>query len=208
MHFSFASPAQIDLASVFLHDTVAASVAGGSSFPPLTSMDGSHYVLMTATFAGTFTGLPDDGRYVADANHPDAQLAWRDGSSAPNSVILNDPIAGIDEVTFPVVPTQYTHLQLYFVSTEGASQVQVVRTYGDASSTTASFTAPDWFATPASPIFTVQSGLARWNGTARSSGAARLMGTDLPVDGTRTLASITVRTTGPGRLVLYGATAY
>lgn len=207
MHFSFASPAQIDLHSVFLHDTVAASVTGGSSFPPLTSMDASHYVLMTATFAGTFNGLPDDGRFAADANHPDAQLAWRDGSFAPNSVILNAP-GGIREVTFPVVPTAYTHLQLYFVSTEGASQAQVVRTYADATSTMDAITVPDWFTNPSAPIFVVQGSLARWDGATRSSGAARLMGTDVAVDGGRTLASVTVRTTGPGRLVLYGATAY
>lgn len=209
VHFTFASPAQIDLSSVLVHDTVASSVAGGSSFPPLTSMDGSHFVMMTATFGGSFGGLPDDGRYPADANHPAAQLAWRDSSFAPNSVILNAPTLGLTEVTFPVVPTQYTHLQLYFVSTEGASAVQVDLHYADGTAT-ASFTAPDWFNTPSAPVFRVQGNLGRWDGSMRSrnGSGAQLMGTDITIDGARTLATVTVRATGPGWLVLYGATAY
>jgi hypothetical protein len=142
------------------------------------------------------------------------QLAFNDSdaSGKPNSFILNRPSDKLLTVTFPVVMTSFSTVQVYGTSTEGSSSLTVTLTYTDNSTDVTSFTVPDWFQSWAasSPVFVVQSGISRFSsaGDDYSNGAA-LYGATVPANDAKTLASVTVTTAGGnGRFVLYGATAY
>jgi hypothetical protein len=212
--YTFASPLQVDLSSIFTVDTVAITAAAGRTFPPLSTMDGSGYVYFTrsagATAGDAAGGLPDDGFFASNADHPDVQLAFNDTSTAPNSIILHEP-GGPTSVTFPIVAVPFATVQLYLTSTEGSAPTEVTLSYGDGTSSTTTFTVPDWFAsfTAAAPVFVVTSGLSRYSagGFDFSHGAA-LFGVRLTADPTKTLMSVTVSVSSGGRLALYGATAY
>ena len=215
--YSSSNPIQVPLGSIFNVDTVANSATNGQSYPPLVSMDGSGYDFLTESVAeANFddgAGLPSDGYFPSDADHPNAQLAFNDSGTGPNSVILNAPPSPVLSVTFPLTATPLGALQLYLTSTEGQSSVTVTLNYSDGSSTPASFTVPDWFnsSQAVSPVFVVQSGLSRFSmlgGDDFREGAA-LYGASVVVNSAKALASVTVGTTASGgRLVLYGATAY
>lgn len=212
--YSASNPVQVDLSSIFNVDTIATSAT--QTYPPLASMDGSGYDFMTETVAESNfddgAGLPADGYFASDADHPNVQLAFSDTTTTPNSVILNAPPTPVASVSFPLTVTPLSALQLYLTSTEGGSSVSVTLHYGDGTSAVTSFTVPDWFqsGSATTPVFVVQSGLSRFSldGDDFSHGAA-LYGAAVVVDATKALTSVTVATTATGgRLVIYGATAY
>jgi hypothetical protein len=177
-------------------------------------MDGSGYDFLTASVGAAAGdeagGVPDDGFYASNADHPDVQLAFNDTSVAANSIILNEP-SGPTEVTFPIVPARFTTVQLYLTSTEGSSPVQVTLAYDDGSMSSTIFTVPDWFSpwTATAPVFVVQDGLSRFSTSGVDySDSAALFGATVSPNPAKTLTSVTVSATSGGRLALYGATAY
>jgi hypothetical protein len=207
----------VDLSGVFNADTVASSAANGQSYPPLVSMDGSGYDYMTEAVADSYfddgAGLPNDGFYPSDTHHPDLQFAFSDSSSTPNSFILNAPSPKILTVTFPVVATSYSTVQIYGTSTEGSSSITVTLGYADSTTDVKTFTIPDWgqsFAASGS-VFVVQSFASRFSKSGGDDYGDQfaLYGTISPASSTKTLTSVTVTSAGGnGRFVLYGATAY
>jgi hypothetical protein len=211
--YTFASPLQVDLSSIFTVNTVASSAPTGGSFPPLSSMDGSGYVYFTRNFGSTAGdaagGMPDDGLFAATLEHPTIQLAFSDSSVADNSIILNAP-GGPTSTTFPVVATSFATVQLYFTSTEGSAATEVTLTYTDGTTSRTTFTVPDWF-TPgaaAAPVFVVASGFSRYSGDFDFSHGASFYGATIAADPAKTLTSVTLAVTSGGRLAFYGATAY
>jgi hypothetical protein len=195
---------------------VANSTADGQSYPPLVPMDGSGYDYFTEAVAESDfdggAGLPNDGFYASTSDHPDVHLAFSDSSVGPNTLILNSPSTNILKVTFPVAAASYSTVQIYGTSTEGMSNLQVTLDYSDSSTDVTSFTVPDWFQsnTAAAPVFVVQDSLSRFSsgGDDYSTGAA-LYGATAVANPAKTLASVTVTTSGTtARFVLFGATAY
>jgi hypothetical protein len=197
---------------------VASSAADGQSYPPLVAIDGEGNDYMTEAVAeansDTGGGLPNDGFFAADSDHPDVQLAFSDSSSAPNSFILNAPDTSILSVGFPVVLTSYSTVQIYGTSTEGSSSLTVTLAYTDSSTDVTSFTVPDWFqySSAVAPVFVVQSGLSRFSaGTPDDdSDTPALYGATAQANPAKTLVSVTISVAGGSnnRFVLYGATAY
>jgi hypothetical protein len=216
--YTSTNPLQVDLSSIFNADTVANSSAQGKSYPPLVSMDGSGYDYMSEAVAvangDTNAGIPDDGFYAADADHPDVQLAFSDLGVGPNSVLMNAPSPMVLTVTFPIVATSYSTVQLYATSTEGSSSVTVTLTYSDTSTDVTSVIVPDWgqSSSAAAPVFVVQSDLSRFSMTDPTdfSDDFALYGITTVANPAKTLASVTVTVAGgeTNRFILYGATAY
>jgi hypothetical protein len=216
--YTSTNPLQVDLSCIFNADTVASSSASGQSYPPLLSMDGSGYDYMSETVAAangdTNAGLPDDGFYAAGSGHPDVQLAFRDTSVGPNSVLMNAPGTNVLTVTFPLVVTSYSTVQLYATSTEGSSSVTVTLNYGDSSTAVTSVIVPDWgqSSTAAAPVFVMQSDLSRFSMTHPTDFGDdfALYGVTTVANPAKTLVSVTVAVAGGSshRFILYGATAY
>jgi hypothetical protein len=180
------------------------------SYPPLAEMDGSAY---EATFGDDFGGLPNNGSYASDSDHPNIQLAFNDSdaSGKPDSFILDEPNPNILTVTFPVVAASFSTVQIYGTSTEGSSSLTVTLNYTDNSTDVTTFTVPDWFSSweASSPVFVIQESMSRFSssGDDFSYGAA-LYGASCTANSAKTLQSVTAATAGTGRFVLYGATAY
>jgi hypothetical protein len=182
-------------------------------------MDGSGYDYMTEAVAEANgddnAGVPNNGFYAADADHPDVQLAFSDTSVGPVSFLMNAPSPNdLLTVTFPIVVTSYSTVQIYGTSTEGASNITVTLNYGDSSTDVTSFTVPDWaqsFAA-AAPVFVMQSDLSRFSSSVPTdfSDDFALYGATAQANPAKTLVSVTVTTAGGNdhRFVLYGATAY
>jgi hypothetical protein len=212
--YTFANPLQVDLSTFFNIDSVANTTDAGQSFPPLTEMDNSGNTFFTAS-AGTVIddssgGLPDNGWFASNTDHPDVQLAFSNASNALNSVLLNSEGPGPASVTFPVTATHYSVIQIYCASAGGTSGVSITLNYSDSSSDTASATIPNWFSpNPAFlNVFVLQDSLSRFSAAGfDSSDGYTLAGASASANSAKTLTSVTVGG-ALSRLVLYGATAY
>jgi hypothetical protein len=154
-------------------------------------------------------GLPDNGLFAADSNHPNVQMAFNDTSVAPNSALLGGSYPS--SVTFPIGPTSFSSLQLYLTSTEGASNTEVWLQYTDCTTDSINVTVPDWYNGLANaPLYLVQGNLSRFS-SAGSDGSYSywLYGVNVAVNPAKILKSVSVANYSSGsRLVLYGATAY
>ena len=213
--FTFDDPLQIDMSGVFTVETVAGTVV--STFPPLSAIDGSGYVYVTASFASANfddgAGLPDDGHYDANADHPPIQLAFRDASAVLDSIVLNDPSAGLTAVDIDVVPAAtFQYLYFYLTSTEGASTPTITLRYSDGTSSSTTPTVPDWFQPidASAPVFVVQQGLSRYSASGyERADMPALYGVAIATDSTRVLQQVHVDdAVGTARLTIYGANAY
>ena len=70
---------QVDLSTYFTGDYVR-----NSGDPTDTTIDASGFCLITDTAAGAGSGLPDNGRFAANAQHPAIQIAATDTNAGNN----------------------------------------------------------------------------------------------------------------------------
>lgn len=221
--YTFATPLAIDLSGVYNVDAVASGATNGDQFPPLVPVDGSGYCFLTRSYGAapahggdTTAGLPDNGQFAADGtNHPKVTFAWRDNNAVKDAVLLNVPPTSpftANAITFNVPAAILSKLQLYFTSTEGSQNASIRLTYSDSTAAVTTVNVPDWSSsTPGAGVFVLASGLGRHSATepVNHGSSYALFGTNVVIDPTRTLASVTVQAgSGNSRLVLFGATAY
>ena len=86
--------------------------------------------------------LPDDARFPADAHHPDIVLHFSNAAAAdaPQARV----VTGAATFQATLAPGAYATVFLILTSSYGDSPLTVTFTYADASTTTSSFTLPDW----------------------------------------------------------------
>jgi len=157
--------------------------------------------------------LPDDARFPADAHHPDIVLHFSNAAAA------NAPQARVvtGAATFQVTlaPGAYARVFLSLTSSYGDSPLTVTFTYADASTTTSSFTLPDWGTgnpLPTTPpiFFDLVSGLHKWNRQDESVDTPThgLTGVALSPSPDRILVGLTIeKASAKQELVFWGATA-
>jgi hypothetical protein len=209
-----AGASQVDVSSVLTDDTVVNNGAGAMDLQQVT-MDNNANALATQSAATALggagaSGLPDNGFFPADANHPDVQLHWDNASNGPNSRVV--PPGG-PAFSFPMAPAAYTQLQVYMLSTEGTSSVVFTLTYSDASTELRDIQLNDWFDDPSPPSqFFLIDGLDRASILGDAIDAAHdpaISGINLNPNPSKTLTSVKAALTpGGGWLVFYGATAW
>jgi hypothetical protein len=211
---SFTNPLQIDVSSILTIDSVGTTGDGGIT-TALTSMDGSgydYYTAAVATAQSVSGGLPSNGLFAAKGTqNPVVQLHFNDPGTAPNSLLLNAKAPNNGTTfSFAVPASPYAQLQIYATSTEGVSALAITLTYSDSSTSSATFTIPDWGSNTATgSVFVLASGLGRV-GTQVFEGKDTffLYGANLNPSATKSLVGVAVTSTGPGRLVFYGATGW
>lgn len=194
---------QVDLSGIFTDDYVR-NVGDTTE----AALDGSGFALVTEGVAGSGRGLPGNGTFAADTNHPTIQLAATESNSGNNGVLL---MAG-SQVTLGSVSGDYQTLQVYSLATEGSASVRVEVSYTSGTPDVTTVTVSDWFDDPpATGTFYVIDGMDRWDinrGAVEVRADPALFGFDVNVDSARSIQSIELRnaSTGNARWLILGMT--
>jgi hypothetical protein len=169
--------------------------------------------LATNDVSNPLKGLPDNGQFPANDDHPLVVLKPFNTSPAANNA-WKATVLGT--TNFPVTPSgQYSVLHV-FATAGGASpldpaSMQVTLTYSDnTQSSPVSFEVPDWFGNVSGSGYYLRDGMDRWNGSYEPVNDAAVFGFPVQADPSKTLTSISINVTGipsGGVFALFGATA-
>jgi hypothetical protein len=166
-----AAPVQVDMTDVFNADVIVNGTSGNIDSTQ-SAVDNGSYSLATQgalvdcpspVVQPTWQGLPNNGRFASNGNHPFVQLAYRNSKSGKNAVRLEAD----QNVSFPVPHAKYRKIHLFAMSGDGASSVKVTFRYLDGSTTVKNFTIGDWFQDPVAGTYSLIGGRDRMtpNGT-------------------------------------------
>lgn len=157
----------------------------------------SHKALLTQSaaallFPSSPNGLPDNGFFAANADHPDVQLLYRDSDSGNNA----RQSAGADSYTVSVPSLLYSSINLFATSGSGDSLMSVALNYSTGPATVTPLTVSDWFSNPPAGTYALIDGLDRADPTApfayQNANTAAIFGFRLVVDSSRVLNGFTV----------------
>jgi hypothetical protein len=192
-----AAQVQVDISSAFNADVIVNSENGivDSSQSP---SDNASYSLATqggledGCGAG-YKGLPNDGKFESNADHPDIRLAYRNSNSGQNA--RRSEVG--DKFSFTVPKDKYKRIHYIAMSGDGASEVKLTLTYGDGSTDVKEFTVGDWFQPPASNTYELIKKMNRMTPSASECedfpDAGRVFGKSLGVDKDKKLKKITIK---------------
>jgi hypothetical protein len=155
--------------------------------------------------------LPDDGRFPADARHPEVVLHVSNDA---------DPTSGQDHLvpktggtfSFAMPPATYSKVFLFFHGANGGSTVKMTLTYSDATTEIANAMVPDYYADVSATdpvLFNLAPDLAKWTKTTTIAEANHhhITGVEIhPAAATKTLTTIQVDRGPTGYLAFWGAT--
>lgn len=208
---AFDNPVQIDVTSVLTANTVVTTTPLNGF--TLTSMDKTNYDFLTNSKAQqlsvTGAGLPDDASFGAVAGvHPKVKLHWSNTLNQLNSRVVMDSTP----FTFAVPQANYSQVQIYGLSTEGSTTINVLVTYADNSTngTGVTLAISDWFNDPSVDQFALIDNLDRIQGGTVLDAVKNpgIFGSNLNPDTTKAVKQITVTNKGTGYFVFYGAVAW
>jgi len=160
-----AAPAQVDLRDVFNADVIVNGTPGNIDSTQ-SSVDNVSYSLATQgalvdcnppVVQPNWQGLPNNGQFAGNGDHPFVQLAYRNSKSGKNAVRLEAE----QKVSFPVPRDKYRRIHLFAMSGDGDSSVKVTFRYADDSTTVKNFTIGDWFEDPATGTYSLKEGMDR-----------------------------------------------
>jgi hypothetical protein len=193
------------------------TLTGGVVVPWTTGIDKDDAYMTTAAATSlhqTGPALPDDGRFAANADHPEVALHF--SNAAPKTSPQAHLQTAMGAFSFAVPPATYREVELFLTSSYGDAPLVVTLTYADRSTTKATFTLPDWgtgkplpTATPPR-FFNLIAGLHKWNqaGASLDTPSHTITGVALATAADRVLASIEIsKTTAAPWLTFWGATA-
>jgi hypothetical protein len=160
-----AAPVQVDMRDVFNADVIVNGTSGNidSTQSPV---DNVSYSLATQgalvdcdppVVQPTWQGLPNNGQFAGNGDHPFVQLAYRNSKFGKNAVRLEAD----QKVSFPVPRDKYRRIHLFAMSGDGDSSVKVTFRYMDNSTTVKNFTIGDWFEDPATGTYSLKEGMDR-----------------------------------------------
>ena len=204
---------QMDFTSVMNANVVRNSAGASCNFddPDRCFVSSSTAVANGAT---TAEGLPDNGQFAANDDHPlvvlkpfnlnpGANNAWKATTTGTTNFSVSSP-------------AQYSAVHV-FATAGGASPsdpatMQVTLIYSDnTQSAPVTFTVPDWFGDVSGSGYYLRDGMDRWNGASyETANTTAVFGFPIQADPSKTLNSISINVTGipsGGVFALFGATA-
>jgi hypothetical protein len=204
---------QLDFTSVMNANVVRNSAGDACNFDATNRCFVSSS-LATTNVSNPLKGLPDNGQFAANDDHPLVVLKPFNTSPAANNAWKATTLG---TTNFPVSPSgQYSVLHV-FATAGGASpsdpaSMQVTLTYSDnTQSSPVSFTVPDWFGDVSGSGYYLRDGMDRWNVSSyESANTTAVFGFPVQADPSKTLTSISINVTGipsGGVFALFGATA-
>jgi hypothetical protein len=191
------------------------TLTGGAVVPWTTGIDkdDAYMTLAAAKSLGqTGPALPDDGRFAANADHPEVVLHVSNAATATSPQTHLQTAMGA--FTIPVPRATYSKVFLFLTASYGDAPLAIKMTYADGTSTMTTFTLPDWGtgkALPAGPptFFNLIGGLHKWTkaGASLDTPSHTITGMSLTPASDRALASIAIdKTTAAPWLTFWGAT--
>ncbi len=142
----------------------------------------------------TSKGLPNDGDFSSDANHPKVNLAW-DGENTWKAEGVGD------QVTAGVSDENYDKIHI-FTSAAGAgsgnpAEYTITLNYADGSQTTSQdFTTPDWIDSKPNDGYYLIENISRYDfSDGVSENKFSIFGHSMDVDGSKILTSVTIEIT-------------
>lgn len=208
-----AAPVQFNLSSVFNSDSVV-NAPSGTIDTTQSAVDGGSYSLATqgALNAGCTSpwdppvkGLPNNGQFASNGDHPDVTLAYRNGQNG-NNARRSEPD---DQFSFSVPHNKYRKVHLFAISGDGPSNVKVTLKYTDDSTQVKEFVIGDWFEAPVTGTYTLIDQMDRMNpaGTEcdespHEFSTAHIFGKPMKANREKTLKKITIKKVGGSGTVL------
>jgi len=121
-----------------LNARAVTTLTGGRLVPWTVGIDGNGLAdgYMTAAASkfhndpATLKTLPDDGRFLADARHPDVLLHFSNDADAASQ--QTHYVRGAGTFTFAIPAGTYSKMFLFVTSSEGSSALKITMTYSDA----------------------------------------------------------------------------
>jgi hypothetical protein len=191
------------------------TLTGGAVVPWTTGLDKDDAFMTMAAAASlhqTGPALPDDGLFPANAEHPEVRLHFSNAAAATSPQAHLVTAVGSFEV---VVPTAtYATIFLFLTGSYGDAPLAIKLTYADRTTTTTTFTLPDWgtgAALPKGPprFFNLITGLHKWNkaGASLDTPSHTITGVALTPSPQRAWTTIEItKTTAAPWLTFWGAT--
>jgi hypothetical protein len=156
---------QFDMTDVFNADVIVNGTSGDID-QTQSPVDNATYSLATQgalvdcpdpIVQDNWQGLPNDGFFASNQDHPNVQLAYRNSKNGKNAARLEAD----DKVSFPVPHDKYRRIHLFATSGDDASSVKVTFKYMDDSTTVKNFTIADWFEDPATGTYALKDHMDR-----------------------------------------------
>ena len=152
--------------------------------------------------------LPDDGRFPANARHPEVVLHFSNDADAASPQTHKIPPSG--SITFALPTATYSKLFLFFNGAAGGTTIKVTLSYADTTGTE-NATIPDYYmyAPAADPvIFDLATNLAKWdkNTAINEANHHNITGVELHPLSDKPLSAVQVERGPNGTLLFWGAT--
>jgi hypothetical protein len=179
---------------------------------PVDSPTGSNAAFVTQSAATTLgcsspAGLPDNGFFPQDANHPDVFLTYDNTDNGLNA--RRSP--GAESYAFTVPSGNYSNVHFFFTAAEAGGNpdpaVTVTLIYATGPQTVADITVPDWFEEPSGPAYALIDNRDRSTGTSPPTGcedanSTAIFGFNIAANPSQTLNSIMITRTDTGAAIL------
>ncbi len=159
--------------------------------------------------------LPDDGKFAADARHPEVQLHFSNNAAITSPQTHQMKIAGnATPLMFNVPPAMYSKMFLFITASEGSAKLTITLNYsGGVAAGTNLLTLPDYgvggATDPKDPVFfNLIAGMRKWSSTNQEGDGPShtITGIELNPMPNATLTSIQVTKTNGSHCVFWGAT--
>src|SRR5882762_3973933 len=119
------------------------TLTGGVVVPWTVGIDQTDgFMTLAAALSLKQTGpaLPDDGKFAANARHPDVVLNFSAAASADSPQAHR--LTGVGMFAFPVPAATYSRVILFFSSSYGDSRLTMTMTYADGTTSMTGLTLP------------------------------------------------------------------
>jgi hypothetical protein len=191
------TPIQMEISSL-LNDRVVFTAAGGELQPAQHSVDtSSESALIThgaaeKLQAGEINALPDNDLFSGNERHPAIKLHYAQAGSQVHRIT-----ARTGRFSFEVPPNRYRRLQLFFISAQGGTPLEIHLIYADGGNGKRETVAPDFYNPPPNDDprwFTLTGNLGKVNlqGRMIEPDHHALHGFDLNPDPTKKLLKVEV----------------
>ena len=198
-----AAPVQFNMSSAFNSDSIVN--ADGTMDTTQSAVDGGSYSLATqggldegctSPWDPPVKGLPNNGKFAANGDHPDVTLAYRNSNNGNNA--RRSEVG--DQFSFSVPHNKYRKVHIFAISGDGVSEVKLTFKYTDDSTQVREFTIGDWFQSPVPGTYILRDQMDRMNpaGTECDESpdefsTARVFGKSLNPNKSKTLKKITIK---------------